>query len=223
MSSRDVVLRRVRAALGRNGGADEQEVAFQEAAVDDAAGYRRHGQLGPEALVDLFAERAGEYRVEVRQVASTGVAEAIAAELDACGVRSAAAPADLPEAWRVPNVRWVTDGLDGVRLDTGTVDGCDAVVTGCALAIAETGTILFDGGARQGRRLLTLLPDVHVCVVAREQIVQTVAEAVAASSEAARRGAPITLVSGPSATSDIELERVEGVHGPRTLIVLLVA
>jgi L-lactate dehydrogenase complex protein LldG len=218
-----VVLRRVRAALGRNEGVDEEDVARREAAVDDAAAYRRRGDLGPEALVALFAERAGEYRVTVREVAAAEVPEVIGAELGARGVRSVAAPADLPESWRVPSVRWVTDGLEGVRLDTGTVDGCDAVVTGCALAIAETGTILFDGGARQGRRLLTLLPDVHVCVVARDQIVQTVAEAVAASSEAARRGAPITLVSGPSATSDIELERVEGVHGPRTLIVLLVA
>lgn len=222
MSSRDVVLRRVRAALGRNEAGDEEEVARQEAAVDAAAGYRRRGELEPEALIALFAERAGEYRVTIRQVAEDDVPGAIAAELGARAVRSVAAPADLPEAWRVPDVRWVTDGLDGVRLDIGTVDGCDAVVTGCALAVAETGTILFDGGPRQGRRLLTLLPDVHVCVLAKEQIVQTVAEAVAASGEAARKGAPITLVSGPSATSDIELERVEGVHGPRTLVVLLV-
>ncbi len=222
MSSREVVLRRVRQALGREGAPEADEVARGEAAVDGAAAYSRSGDLGPAARADLFAERAGEYRVTVRRVAADGVPEAIAAELTARGSRAAAAPADLPEAWRVPGVRWEADGRDGVLLDTGTLDGCDAVVTGCALAIAETGTIVFDAGALQGRRLLTLLPDLHVCVVAQEQIVQTVPQAVAESLAAARKGAPITWVSGPSATSDIELERVEGVHGPRTLVVLLV-
>lgn len=222
MSSREIVLRRVRQALGRDGAPDAEEIARNEAAVDAAAAYSRSGDLGPAARADLFAERAGEYRVTVRRVAAATVPEAIAAELTARGARAVAAPADLPEAWRVPSVRWETDGLNGVLLDTGTLDGCDAVVTGCALAIAETGTIVFDAGALQGRRLLTLLPDLHVCVVAREQIVQTVPQAVAASFAASRRGAPMTWVSGPSATSDIELERVEGVHGPRTLVVLLV-
>lgn len=223
MSSRDVVLRRVREALGRAGSGPE-EPAAAEPSPPDVAGYRRVGDLDPEARVALFAERAGEYRVSVRRVDPATLPERIAAELHGHGVRTAAAPADLPEAWRVPDVHWRLDGESGSgeRLDLHTLDATDAVVTGCALAVAETGTLVFDGGERQGRRLLTLVPDLHLCVVYEDQVVQTVPEAVTASGEAARRGAPMTWVSGPSATSDIELDRVEGVHGPRTLIVLLV-
>ena len=97
------------------------------------------------------------------------------------------------------------------------------MITGCALGIAETGTIVLDGGERSGRRALTLVPDLHLCVVGEEQIVASVPDAVDHLAEAARAGRPITLVSGPSATSDIELDRVEGVHGPRRLEVLVVA
>ena len=102
------------------------------------------------------------------------------------------------------------------------LDEVDVVLTGCALAIAETGTIVLDGGPRSGRRAISLVPDYHVCVVEADAIVASVPDAVAALAEAAREGRPITLVSGPSATSDIELDRVEGVHGPRTLDVFVV-
>ena len=102
------------------------------------------------------------------------------------------------------------------------LDGFDGVLTGCALAIAETGTIVLDGGARSGRRAITLVPDYHVCVVEAERIVAAIPDAVAALAEAAAEGRPVTFVSGPSATSDIELDRVEGVHGPRTLDVFVV-
>ena len=98
----------------------------------------------------------------------------------------------------------------------------DGVLTGCALAIADTGTIVLDGGERSGRRALTLVPDHHVCVVAAADVVPGVPDAIAALAGAAGEGRPITLVSGPSATSDIELDRVEGVHGPRPLDVLVV-
>ena len=102
------------------------------------------------------------------------------------------------------------------------LDALDGVLTGCAAAIAETGTIVLDGGPRSGRRLLTLVPDLHVCVVEAADVHASVPDAIAALAEAAAEGRPLTFVSGPSATSDIELERVEGVHGPRTLVILVV-
>jgi L-lactate dehydrogenase complex protein LldG len=111
--------------------------------------------------------------------------------------------------------------VDDPPLSARALDQLDGVLTGCALAIAETGTIVLDGSERSGRRALTLVPDWHVCIVEPGSIVAGVPDAVAALAEAASEGRPITLVSGPSATSDIELDRVEGVHGPRTLDVLV--
>jgi L-lactate dehydrogenase complex protein LldG len=112
---------------------------------------------------------------------------------------------------------------DPVTLSKGQLASVHGVLTGCAAAIAETGTIVLDSGPAQGRRSLSLLPDYHLCVVEARQVVEVVPEGVAHMVGAvAERGAPVTLVSGPSATSDIELMRVEGVHGPRTLDVILV-
>jgi L-lactate dehydrogenase complex protein LldG len=113
--------------------------------------------------------------------------------------------------------------VDDPPLSPRQLDGLDGVLTGCALGIAETGTIVLDGGARSGRRALTLVPDYHLCIVEAATIVAGVPDGVAALAAAAAEGRPITLVSGPSATSDIELDRVEGVHGPRTLDVLVVS
>lgn len=108
----------------------------------------------------------------------------------------------------------------GVDWDAPTeLDDADTALTGCALAIAETGTIVLDGGPLSGRRALTLIPDHHVCIVRADQVVSSVPEAF----ERLEPGRPITFVSGPSATSDIELQRVEGVHGPRRLDVVVVS
>jgi L-lactate dehydrogenase complex protein LldG len=128
-------------------------------------------------------------------------------------------PRGLPDSW-------LPGDLDTVRdepaLSARELDGVDAVVTGAAAAIAVTGTIVLDHTAGQGRRALTLVPDLHVCVVTEDQVVGDVPEAIAALQTSVRSGRPLTWISGPSATSDIELARVEGVHGPRTLRVILV-
>ena len=128
-------------------------------------------------------------------------------------------PADLPAYWLPEGVEAVAD----VDLDIHALDQVGAAVTGCALAIAETGTIVLDAGERQGRRALTLVPDIHLCVVEEAQVVDGVPAAIrrlADTMRAERR--PVTFVSGPSATSDIELSRVEGVHGPRRLELIVI-
>jgi L-lactate dehydrogenase complex protein LldG len=123
-----------------------------------------------------------------------------------------------PERWLPAGGRLIReDGLSAAELD-----GVDGAITGCAAAIGETSTIVLDGGALSGRRALTLVPDHHICIVRAEQIAGEIAEALeAVAASVTERHAPITLVSGPSASSDIELERVEGVHGPRHLTVLI--
>jgi L-lactate dehydrogenase complex protein LldG len=165
--------------------------------------YRRTGDGG----LDLFCERVADYVATVHRV--TRVEEVLA---DGRVVVAPGLAARFPQAVE-----------DGPHIAPAELDGFDAALTGCALAIAETGTIVLDGGALSGRRALTLVPDHHLCVVRAEQIVASVPEAITALAEAARDRRPITFVSGPSATSDIELERVEGVHGPRKLDVLVVS
>jgi L-lactate dehydrogenase complex protein LldG len=158
----------------------------------------------------------GEYRATVLRAKAGDAADTIAEACREHGVRRLGVSDVLPEAWLPAGVELVTDaGLAPHELDT-----LDGALTGSQLAIAETGTIALAG---QGRRALTLVPDVHVCVVGEETVVGTVPEAVAALEPAVREGRPVTLVSGPSATSDIELSRVEGVHGPRTLVVVVIA
>ena len=133
------------------------------------------------------------------------------------GAERLAVPGDLPDEWRPNATELVTD--DG--LDAQTLATLDGALTGCALAIAETGTIVLDGGDGQGRRALSLVPDYHLCVVEADAIVATVPEAIRELEPAVKEGRPLTFISGPSATSDIELTRVEGVHGPRTLHVVV--
>jgi L-lactate dehydrogenase complex protein LldG len=207
---REAVLARVRAAL---------VPAPPEASVVPRA-YREAGALGAggdSGTVDLFCERVADYRASVRRVSGDELQGALVFACRQHEARRIAVPAQAP--------RWTVDGVELVRddppLSPRQLDELDGVLSGCALAIAETGTIVLDGAGASGRRALTLVPDYHLCVVRSEHIVPSVPDGVAALARAAAEGRPITFISGPSATVDIELVRVEGVHGPRTLDVFV--
>jgi L-lactate dehydrogenase complex protein LldG len=206
MNARDEVLARVRKALSRNDSPPPRV----------SRGYRTtstHPSGSPE-LLDLFTDRVEDYRANVTRCApdDASIETAIRAVLFANDAHSVLTPNRLP-AW-VGHQGHVVDEPD---LSTLELDDIDAVVTGCAVAIAETGTIVLDGGPLSGRRAITLIPDLHVCVVRAEQVVGDVPEALRLLDPTR----PLTFISGPSATSDIELDRVEGVHGPRRLHVVL--
>lgn len=190
-------------------------------AIDRAAprtqphAYRRSAGLSASERVELFRERVSDYRAEVRRVDASGVA---AAATEICSGLRIGIPEELPGAWRPGGCELVLDDA----LPTEELDRLDGAVTGCTVAVAETGTIVLAAGGGDGRRALTLVPDLHVCVVREDQIVATIPEALAVVAPLVRDARrPLTMVSGPSATSDIELSRVEGVHGPRTLVVIL--
>jgi L-lactate dehydrogenase complex protein LldG len=175
--------------------------------VEIGRAYRSAGTLGPAERTALFCERAGEYRARVERTND------VAAVVAATGARRLAVPAGVPAAWLPEGLERIADGTPH------ELDALDGVLTGSTLAIAETGTIVLTAGPAEGRRALTLVPDLHVCVVHEAAIVELVPEAFERLAGVAR---PITLVSGPSATSDIELDRVEGVHGPRKLVIVVV-
>ena len=202
--AREAVLGRIRAAL-----------ADRPVAAPIPRDYRTTREVTD--VLRLAAERIADYRATVHRCAADGLVDLIAARLAERGARSMVAPAGLPEDWRVDGVTWLVDGPDAA-LSVPELDGADGVLTGCALTIAETGTIVLDAGPDQGRRALTLVPDYHLCVIRADQVVDAVPAAI--GRLAPQR--PLTFVSGPSATSDIEFDRVEGVHGPRTLEVILV-
>ncbi|MEV0039190.1 LUD domain-containing protein [Streptomyces sp. NPDC050804] len=211
-SGRDLVFGRIRAALG--------DVPRQERPEDVPVtrGYRTaHAPDDPAGLLDLLQDRLTEYRATVHRCRPAELPGTVASVLARRGARTVIVPEGLP-------ARWLAEASverlgDNPPLSPRACEEADSVVTGCAVAVAETGTIVLDGGPGQGRRALSLVPDHHLCVVrAPEQLVASVPAAVARLVPTR----PLTWISGPSATSDIELERVEGVHGPRTLDVVLV-
>jgi L-lactate dehydrogenase complex protein LldG len=180
---------------------------------------RDYARTGPgDDVAALFAERVADYRATVQRVAAADLAGAIGSALGRRGARRLVVPAGLPATWLEASVEIVALG-DDPPLSKADLDAADGVITGCAVAIAETGTIVLDAGEGQGRRALSLLPDYHLCIVEASRIVGGISEALGRLDP----GRPLTWISGPSATSDIELERVEGVHGPRNLEVLIVA
>jgi L-lactate dehydrogenase complex protein LldG len=202
-AARDEILGRIRGALGAG-------VAVPEVPRE----YRGAGSVTGD-VVPLFCERVAEYQASVMRVAAADLAGLVQ---ELCRGRRIGVPPGGPDV-----LRGVEVVVDDPPLSAQALDQLDGVLTGCALAIAETGTIVLDGGQRSGRRALTLVPDWHICIVEEATIVPGVPDAVAALAEAAAEGRPITFVSGPSATSDIELDRVEGVHGPRRLDVVVVS
>jgi L-lactate dehydrogenase complex protein LldG len=184
--------------------------------------YRKEDASKRKEIVARFAERAAEYQADVHRVGPEGLPRTIERALKRRGVRRLVVPTYLPRGWIPQGVEALRDEARS-RLTNQELDESDGVLTGCALGIAQTGTIVLDAGRAQGRRALTLLPDYHLCVVRERQIVDLVPEAFAKLEEMVRtEKRAITFISGPSATSDIELDRVEGVHGPRTLEVLIV-
>lgn len=211
MTARETILRRVRAAL--------RDVPRNEQPGATIRDYELRDEAPADELLHRFAERVAEYKASVRLVGEAELPGAIADELRVRGIARLAVPADAPDEWLPAAVSALRDHG---QLSYGELNNCDGVLTGCALGIAQTGTIVLDHGARQGRRVLSLLPDYHLCLVWANQIVGLVPEAIAGLQGAANAQRPLTLISGPSATSDIELNRVEGVHGPRTLAVLIV-
>jgi L-lactate dehydrogenase complex protein LldG len=213
-AAREEILGRIRVAL-----ADVPE-SERPADVPVAADYRRRGTRDPEELVSVLAQRLEDYHAEVRRVDPGQLPQALTEACRDFGLRRIVVPAAVPAEWRPAGVELTEDH----GLSTRELDQVDGAVTGGAGAIAETGTLVLDGQGVCGRRAVTLVPDHHICVVWADQIVDSVPEAIAAVRTAVvEKGAPITLISGPSASSDIELLRVEGVHGPRHLRVLIVS
>ncbi len=219
MNDRDVVRARIRNATS-DVPSDEPAAWSRDTDPDSAAAYTRRRVPERGGAVQLFAERCADYRAVVTRCTDESPAIG-AAVADACGrhgVSVLAVPAGAVADW-VPH--GVEAHLDDPPMSVDELDACDGVLTGCAVAIALTGTIVLDAGPGQGRRALSLIPDLHICVVRAHQIVVGVPEAFGVLDESLRTGRPLTFISGPSATSDIELTRVEGVHGPRRLEVVV--
>jgi L-lactate dehydrogenase complex protein LldG len=213
VNAREEVLARIAAA---HRAAPPVELGYDDITRD----YRTTSDLPADALTELLIDRLMDYRALVRRCSVDDLGATIAAALAERGASSVVAPTGLDTSWTADiSAEVLTDGLSaGDQLSVSQLDDVDGVITSCAVAIAETGTLILDGSPGQGRRVVTLIPDYHLCVVLPDQIVADVPQALA-RLEPTR---PLTLISGPSATSDIELNRVEGVHGPRTLEVIIV-
>lgn len=211
-SAKDAILARVRTAL--------VDVSAQaEPPVPWTFGQPR--DVGD--VLEVFIDRVLDYRAACERCASADLGATVVAALQHYGVVTTVLPDGLDaDVVAAVSGAGIAVSRDEPPLTRVSLDATDAVVTRCAVAAAETGTIMLDHGAGQGRRALTLVPDVHVCIVGSDQVVSDVPEAVARIAAAVTARRPITWISGGSATSDIELSRVEGVHGPRTLHVIIV-
>ena len=210
MSARSEILGRIRRAT--SGASPNRETDY----ASIPRRYIQESSLGHEETVDLFIDRLHDYDAIVHRCDVAGISATIAEVLSTRGKRGLLVPAELPSDWLPPNFTFVPDN----SLSYNAIDRSEGVLTGCAVAIATTGTIVLRHSPADGRRALTLIPDFHLCVVPENRLVATVPEAIHVMSKFGSD--PLTTVSGPSATSDIEMTRIKGVHGPRTLEVILV-
>lgn len=211
-ASRQAILANIRGAHARIAA----EVTAEEYAGIDRA-YIRTGALGPAQRLDLFEERLLEYDARVRRVAEPALPAAISAAVRERGARRMAIPTGIPAAWLPADVAFI----EANRLSNLALNEFDGLLSACSVAIALTGTIVLQNMPGQGPRKLSLVPDYHLCAVFAGQIVETVPEAF--DRLAATATLPTTFISGPSATADIEMTRIKGVHGPRFLDVLIVS
>jgi L-lactate dehydrogenase complex protein LldG len=214
MNAREEVLSRVRGALA--------DIVQPDPVADVPIAWEYGRATAMPDVLGRFVEMCEDYKATVVRCAAADVAAQVAGLLGEAGVRSVVLPGGLDGTWRdAIAAAGITVRDDEPQLSRTQLDAIDAVVTAAAVGIAETGTIVLDHAADQGRRALTLVPDTHLVVVRGDQVVSDVPESVVRLAPAVTEGAPLTWISGPSATSDIELSRVEGVHGPRNLIVVL--
>jgi L-lactate dehydrogenase complex protein LldG len=216
-SARRQVLDRIRAATQNSASPAEQAARSYAGLRRD---YIRRGRLPAESRIELMLERLREYDAEVTECAPEALPSVIAAQLAASGKRTFVAPAGLPPEWLAPQFEWKIDGdLATAGLATAEIEQAEGVVTTCFCGVADSGTIVLHHSASEGRRVLSLLPDWHLCVLRASQIVETLPEYF---DQCQQPPALVTWISGPSATADIEMTRIKGVHGPRFLHVILV-
>lgn len=215
MNAKETIMARIRAAT--------TDVTEPDPATDVAIDWSYGTPTPMGEVVERFVERTADYEATVVQCEAAALPQEVARGLRETGAGCVVVPAGVDAAWvqAIEEAGLRVEGDDPPR-SAAELNQIDAVVTASAVGIAETGTIVLDHGPAQGRRALTLVPDRHVCVVRADQIVSDVPEGIARVAPAIRAGRPVTMISGPSATSDIELDRVEGVHGPRTLWVIVV-
>jgi L-lactate dehydrogenase complex protein LldG len=211
-SARERVLGSVRSGTAGTAKAPEW---LGEAYLTLPRNYIRAGKLDQAARVALLVERLREYGAEVEETAPENLPGAIAARLSATGQRRFVVPEDVPEEWLAAGYEWMKDD----DLPADEIEHCGGVLTAATCAVADSGTIVLHHGALEGRRLLTLLPDTHVCVLRTSQVVETLPEYF---QKCVSPPEFVTWISGPSATADIEMTRIKGVHGPRFLHVVLV-
>ena len=215
MSAREDILQRIRTATA--------DVTEPDPALDVPVEWTYGQPLATADVLADFVEKVEDYKARVVRVAEDGIGAAIVDALVGLDAASAVLPEGLPDAWvQAVTAAGVTVFRDDPELSHAELNLIAAVVTTAAVGMADSGTIALDHGLGQGRRALSLLPDCHVCVVRSEQVVSDVPEGIARLAPALRARRPVTWLSGGSATSDIELSRVEGVHGPRTLVVVLI-